>query len=318
MKAPSISVIIPAYNYGQYLIDALKSVSEQSFTDWECIVVDDGSTDDTRALVEAFITGHPQQEFRYVHIPNAGTSAAKNTGIELARGMYIQFLDADDLLSPDKLAVQAAIIESQDCALVFSKSVFFRDGAQQHDLVEQYPKGFLAERSLEGAALLTALIRNNVITISSPLVHKDLIIQAGKFQTDLKNNEDWLLWFNIALLKPIFIFEGDDSACSKIRIHGNSAMRNQHNMYLGEVVVREAMDAALKDSGSFLNQDVLRRLNMDLLALHRVRSLDWKAGWQYILREFGNHPLQRGPLLYQGLFRSLVRIYRQIIPHHGA
>ena len=310
MRAPCISVIIPAYNYGRYIIEALNSVAEQTFADWDCIVVDDGSTDNTRLLVEDFISRHPAQQFRYVYIENSGTSAAKNAGVEMARARYIQFLDADDLLSPDKLAIQAAIIQSHDCALVFSKSVFFREGAQQ-DAVQQYPTGFLAETSLEGSALLAALIRNNVITISSPLVHRELLIQAGRFQLDLKNNEDWLLWFNIAMLKPIFIFDGDGRSFSKIRIHGNSAMRNQHNMYLGEVVVRESIDAALQASASQPAQQALRRLNLDLLALHRVRSLDWRSGWQYILRE-------RRSLLYQALFRSCVRIFRQLIPNHGA
>ena len=309
MKAPCISVIIPSYNYGCYIVEALKSVSAQTFADWECIVVDDGSADNTRTLVEDFISRHTAQQFRYVHISNSGTSVAKNTGIDLARGKYIQFLDADDLLSPDKLAIQAAIIQAHDCALVFSKSVFFRQGAAK-DLVEQYPKGFLAETSLQGAALLAALINNNVITISSPLVHKELLIRAGKFQTELKHNEDWLLWFNIALSKPIFLFDGDGRSLSRIRIHGNSAMRVSFNMYLGEVIVRETIDRILRASDGQPDQQALRRLNMDLLALHRVRSMDWRSGWQYILRE-------RRSLVYQGLFRSCVRLFRQLVPNYG-
>jgi glycosyltransferase involved in cell wall biosynthesis len=317
MSTPAISVIIPAYNYARYLPAALNSVSEQSFADWECIVVDDGSTDDTKIVVNDFISKHADQQFRYVYIPNSGTSVAKNTGINLARGKYIQFLDADDLLSREKLAIQFAIMESRDCALVFSKAVFFNDGQEEQEFASHYPEGFLAEATLANGALLAALVKNNVITISSPLVHKHLLVAAGNFQVDLKNNEDWLLWFRVALLKPIFIFDGDDRSYAKIRIHPNSAMRIQHNMFLGEVVVRKAIDAALHNHNALVDSHVLLRMNMDLLALHRVRSLEWSKGWAYILREFFKQPRQRAGLLSSGVFKSGVRMVRSFIPQNG-
>lgn len=317
MSTPAISVIIPAYNYARYLPAALNSVSEQSYTNWECIVVDDGSTDDTNVVVSDFISKHPGQQFRYVYIPNAGTSAAKNTGIDLARGRYIQFLDADDLLSREKLAIQIAMMASRDCALVFSKALFFNDGKEAEEFPDHYPKGFLAEATLENETLLAALIKNNVITISNPLVHKHLLVAAGKFQPDLKNNEDWLLWFRVALLKPIFIFDGDDRSYAKIRIHPNSAMKVSQNMYLGEVVVRKAIDVAFQLDNTAPDREALRRMNMDLLALHRVRSLEWSAGWGYILREFLKHPVQRAGLLTQGFFKSAVRMVRSFKPKNG-
>lgn len=319
MIMPVISIIVPAYNYARYLPAALNSVSKQSFSNWECIIVDDGSTDDTKVVVDDFITKHPDQQFRYVYIPNSGTSVAKNTGIDFARGKYIQFLDADDLLSPEKLAIQFAIMESRDCALVFSKTVFFNDAQEAEVFSNHYPPGFLGSATLENDPLLRALIRNNVITISSPLVHKDLLVAAGNFQLDLKHNEDWLLWFRVALLKPIFIFDGNDRSYVKIRIHPNSAMKVQLNMYLGEVVVRKAIDAALQQDNAVLDKetDALRRMNMDLLALHRVRSLEWSSGWAYILQEFFKQPMQRTGLVGQGLLKSAVRIVRSLTPKDG-
>ena len=317
MIVPAISIIIPAYNYARYLPAALNSVSEQSFSNWECIIVDDGSTDDTKVVVDDFITKHPDQHFRYVYIPNSGTSVAKNTGIDLARGKYIQFLDADDLLSPEKLAIQFAIMEFRDCALVFSSARFFNDGQEAQEFKNHYPEGFLALGTLENGVLLRALIRNNVVTISSPLVHKNLLVAAVNFQLNLKHNEDWLLWFKVALLKPIFIFDGDDRSYAKIRIHPNSAMKVQLNMYLGEVVVRKAIDAALHYDNAVINKDALRRMNMDLLALHRVRSLEWSSGWAYILQEFFKQPMQRTGLVKQGLLKSAVRIVRSLTPKDG-
>lgn len=316
---PLISVIIPTYNYADFILAALRSVSEQTFTEWECIVVDDGSTDGTEALVAEFIGAHPGQHFRYVYIQNSGTSVAKNTGIDLALGKYLQFLDADDLLSPDKLAIQSALIKSADCALVFSRSVFFEEVAGGQEVpVMRYPEGFLAMDSLAEFRLLESLIQNNVITISSPLVHKELLVRAGKFPQDLRNNEDWLLWFRVALWKPIFIFDGDGRSFTKIRNHSSSAMKRQRNMFLGEVVVRKEMDAALRDLNTSINKGPLLAMNMDLLALHRVRSLEWRKGWAYILSEVIKHPAGRAPLLAQGLLRSFVRIVRLLVPQHGA
>jgi hypothetical protein len=184
--------------------------------------------------------------------------------------------------------------------------------------VARYPEGFLALESLADVRLLEALIKNNVITISSPLVHKDLLVRAGKFPQDLRNNEDWLLWFKVALWKPIFIFDGDGRSFTKIRIHSSSAMKGHRNMFLGEVVVRKEMDAALRNLNTSINKGPLLAMNMDLLALHRVRSLEWRKGWGYILGAFIKHPARRAPLLAQGLFRSFVRIVRQLVPQHGA
>jgi len=99
---PYFSVIIPAYNRARFLPECLDSVLAQTFTDWECIVVDDGSTDGTRELVAEYV--RRDSRFRYHWQENAGASAARNAGIERARGEWIAFLDSDDWYYPDALA----------------------------------------------------------------------------------------------------------------------------------------------------------------------------------------------------------------------
>jgi glycosyltransferase involved in cell wall biosynthesis len=318
ISEPQISIIIPAYNYGHYIIDALNSVAAQSYAHWECIVVDDGSTDHTAEVVAIFMAAHGDQAFRYVLIDNSGTSAAKNTGIDLARGKYIQFLDADDLLSVDKLEIQAALMEHQDCALVFSASTFFMDSDPQAAFAGNYPPGFLASRSLAGFELLSALLQNNLVTISSPLVHKSLVITAGKFDVSIRNNEDWLLWFRIALIKPIFVFDGDSRSFCKIRIHPSSAMRDLSKMFYGEVVVREYMALDLKAVTNAAERELLMQKNWDQLALHRIRSLNWAKGWSHVLSSVLKKPAQNMWLLKKSSYQSMVRIYRIIVPIHGA
>lgn len=101
-----VTVIIPAYNAAAYIAETIASVKGQTYPHWECIVVNDGSTDDTRKIVSEQING--DLRFSCIDQKNAGLSAARNTGLEKARGEFIQFLDADDILLPSKLEVQLA------------------------------------------------------------------------------------------------------------------------------------------------------------------------------------------------------------------
>ena len=98
-----ISVIIAAYNYGKYLSDAFSSLQNQTYSDWECIVIDDGSKDYTREIVAEWIK--KDQRIKYYLQKNAGPSAARNNGAEKAQGNYILFLDADDILERDRKSV---------------------------------------------------------------------------------------------------------------------------------------------------------------------------------------------------------------------
>ena len=101
MPNPTVSVVIPAYNYAHFVGEAIESVLAQTYEDFEVLVIDDGSTDNTREVVQAYVD--KDNRVRYVYKDNAGLSAARNTGIEIATGAYIAFLDADDLWTCEKL-----------------------------------------------------------------------------------------------------------------------------------------------------------------------------------------------------------------------
>jgi len=100
MNTPEISVVIPAYNAEKYIADSITSVTNQTFLSWELIIVDDGSTDNTAAVVEKF---RDNNKITLVKQPNKGVSAARNAGIKKAKGRFITFLDADDYYLPDNL-----------------------------------------------------------------------------------------------------------------------------------------------------------------------------------------------------------------------
>src|SRR4028118_1349040 len=107
-STPQVSVIIPAYNGDRYIAQAVESVISQTYKNWEIIVVDDGSTDDTRQALQPYF-----DRIRYVYQENQGVAAARNRGIQESRGELIAFLDQDDFFLSDKLAGQVALFDAQ-------------------------------------------------------------------------------------------------------------------------------------------------------------------------------------------------------------
>ncbi len=120
-----VSVIVPSYNLGQYLPETLESVRSQSFTDWECLIVENGSTDGSLSIVNEYCAADPR--FVPVVFPeNVGVAAARNRGLELAEGKYILFLDADDLLAPDYMEQAVAALEADpSLTVVYGKATRF-------------------------------------------------------------------------------------------------------------------------------------------------------------------------------------------------
>ena len=117
-----VSVLIPAYNCGRYIGVAIESVLSQTYQDFEIIVVDDGSEDDTAALAKKY------ERVRYIYQPHSGIAAARNRALEEAKSEFIDFLDADDLMLPDKLRKQVSYMDKHpECELVFCQYKNFLD-----------------------------------------------------------------------------------------------------------------------------------------------------------------------------------------------
>ena len=222
---PTVSVVIPCYNYGRFLRDAVASIQSQTFTDHEIIVVDDGSTDDTE--IQAREMG---ATVRYLRQPNQGPSAARNTGIAAARGRYIAFLDADDTWQPEKLARQVPILEGHpDVVLVYTDSTYF-DGATGRDVGRHrerfaHPHGRVLGRLLEAG---------NFIHSPTPLVRRTTLEDVGGFDPTLRSSEDWDLWVRIAARGEIAYI---DEPLARYRLHGAQASRNVDALRDGQLRV---------------------------------------------------------------------------------
>jgi hypothetical protein len=182
---PSTSVIIPAFNQSRYLPAAIGSVLAQTRQDFEIIVVDDGSTDDTRAVTEAFADAR----VRYVYQQNRGLSAARNTGMHRAQGRYLSFLDSDDEFLPDKLeTLMAAIEQHPQVGLAAGQAVPVDDTGRQ--------MGQIFDRPLpdDPAELLLA----NPLHVGSTLVRREWQARVGFFDESLRSYEDWDMWLRLA------------------------------------------------------------------------------------------------------------------------
>lgn len=181
----TVSVIIPAYNQAQYLASAVESVLAQSYPAVEIIVVDDGSTDETRSVAERF--AGPQ--VRYIYQRNQGLSAARNTGIRHAQGELLSYLDSDDLFLPDKLALLTAELDRRpELGLVAGQAIPIDEEGRRFGKVYDTPPPD------DGARLLLG----NPLHVGSVLVRRRWQERAGLFDETLRSYEDWDMWLRLA------------------------------------------------------------------------------------------------------------------------
>jgi glycosyltransferase involved in cell wall biosynthesis len=190
---PLVSVIIPTYNRAWILKEAIDSVLSQTFEDYELIVVDDGSTDDTGAVIGSF------NGIEFITQANRGVSAARNRGIEAASGTYLAFLDSDDLWLPEKLESQMAFFDAHPEAMICqTQEIWIRNGRRINPKRRhQKASGMFFERSLELC----------LVSPSAVVIKRDLLREVGQFDGELPACEDYDLWLRIGARYPVFLVD---------------------------------------------------------------------------------------------------------------
>jgi glycosyltransferase involved in cell wall biosynthesis len=185
-----ISVVIPTYNRAHFLPRALDSVLGQTVPALEVLVVDDGSRDDTEALMRQ---RYPQ--VRYLKQPNSGVSRARNLGIAAAKGDWIALLDSDDAWLPTKLATQCAILRDHPSArLCHTEEIWIRSGRRVNRM-EKHAKS--------GGYIFKACLPRCVVSPSASILHRSLIEEFGNFDESLPACEDYDLWLRICATEPV-------------------------------------------------------------------------------------------------------------------
>jgi glycosyltransferase involved in cell wall biosynthesis len=215
---PLVSVIIPCFNSGQFLADAVKSVFRQTYSALECIVIDDGSTDHTEDILRELLAMYPS--LKAMRKTNGGLSSARNMGLRLCSGSLISFLDADDVLLPDKIERQVAFLDSHpDVGLVYSDYLVVSEKLDARAL-------FTAEmpRDLDP---LDAFCYRNWFNSLVTLLRRTLIDEVGGFDEELAVAEDWDYWIRCAKVARLSYLEGP---VGLYRQHGGQIHRDHGRM----------------------------------------------------------------------------------------
>ena len=187
---PAVTVVIPAYNAARFIREALDSVLAQTVTDYEVIVVDDGSRD--REALERILVEHPLP-IVYLSQENRGVSAARNAAIRIARGEFYAQLDADDQWTPDYLEVQLGILRAHpQAALMYPNATIIREGS---------PGGFEFMKICpsEGEVTFASLLREQCVVMTCVTARLDAIRRAGLFDERLRGCEDFDLWLRLVM-----------------------------------------------------------------------------------------------------------------------
>lgn len=302
--------------------ETLSGILQQTYSNWECLMVDDGSTDNTKEVAEKYVK--KDKRFLYFARQNGGPSAARNYGIEQAKGEYIQFLDADDMLEKEKLRRQVEIMENnRDCGLVYGDSVFFHAEVHTHKIiVDNILPAWQQKVSGQGENILGTLLNGNIMSVQSPLIRKSVFTKAGLFDEDIWFNEDWDLWLRCAINNLVFIYDGAAGTKALIRIHENNRSKDGFLMNLNGLKIRNKTIKLLVNI-PYLSLRMFRRsivlhynfLEKNIIESKRISNEEarLKAEGLYLVTNLRRHKtylwvLNKLPFIFALLFQKMLEM----------
>jgi len=276
---PNVSIVMAAKNYARFLPMAVESVLAQTFTDWELLIIDDGSTDDTPAVVQPFLA---DSRVRYFRSDKLGQPRAKNLGLRLSRGEFVAFLDADDAWSPTKLDKQLAVFREQPgVGVVFCRRSLIDEQSQPIPAKPAPPP--------PRGRVLDKMFVQNFVCFSSVVVRRVVFSHVGAFDPQWDLAIDFDLWLRVA---KHYSFEFVDEELVQYRTgHGNlskklldrvdtalSIMHRAENRYGAAEHVPTAQVAMAYASTYRTLGYVLRNSEPVTAAKWYLRALRWPAG----------------------------------------
>ncbi len=232
-----VSVVVPAYNISTYIADALKSLEKQTFQDFEVLIVDDGSTDNTAEIVQSFC--QRDSRFRLLKKQNGGLASARNYGIARAKGEYIALLDGDDIYLPDKLASHVTQLDrGSKIGVVYSASRAIRDDGKPTLMV-------LSGKPIKSDPLKALLCKNFLGHGSNGVFRRCIVDEIGGFDETLPRCEDLDFWLRIALTSRWDFYRVPKVLCGyRVRPSGLSfnveKMRQNHEKVLQQAKERSS------------------------------------------------------------------------------
>ncbi|EAW35914.1 glycosyltransferase [Lyngbya sp. PCC 8106] len=295
---PIISVIIPAYNAEKTIKKTIQSVLNQTFLDWELIVVDDGSTDSTKEVVAEI----KDNRIFLFSFPNAGVSAARNRGVNKSSGEFLAFIDADDLWTPDKLELQLkALQEHPKAAVAYS----WTDYIDESDQIIYSGRHITLNGNIYEKLLVRYVLENG----SNFLIRKDAYLKVGGFDESIFGVEDWDLSIR---LSQLYKFVAIPKTQVLYRMSPHSITSNFSKQELESLRVIEKAYSQAPQSVQYLKKESLADLYKYLLwktlagskqhkGLQAIRYL-----WNYTQNE--SHLLSQFPFVLKMSIKSLLAI----------
>ena len=216
-----VSIIMPAYNAAKHIKETIDSVLAQTYSHWELIIVDDGSVDNTKQLVEDYCA--KDSRIKYIYQKNARQGRARNNGITHSTGKYVAFLDSDDLWLPEKLLVQLRELAAQKADLIFTDSfVFTDDTTPSQRLATTLPRMHTERGTFSGEEGTAFFLASNRIPILTVLATRSALVAVGGFTENplVQNAEDYHLW--VKMLLADYTLVGLDYTLAAYRKHSSS------------------------------------------------------------------------------------------------
>ena len=208
---PKVSVIIPTYNREEFITETINSVLNQTYKDFEIIVIDDGSTDNTKQKLERF-----GSKIKLIEQKNSERAVARNNGVKNSSGEYIAFLDSDDIWIENKLEKQIELLDSKsDAILTYGQCLRINEHGQKIKTAKRQLKGF------SGDVFENLLMRNFVVS-PTPVIKREYFEKTIGFQTKYIPYEDWEFWLRFSLLGKFYFL---NTPSAYYRIHKNQSVK---------------------------------------------------------------------------------------------
>lgn len=254
---PLVSVIIPAYNAEKYVLHAIRSVLDQNYASIEILLVDDGSTDNTAALVE-----REAPQARIIRQANAGVAAARNSGLRHAAGELICFLDADDGWFPGKLTAQVDYLQQHpEAGMVYHDWLIWKPDADGHYAEPQQPPSKDGQIDPERSGwIYHKLLLDCIVHTSTVMIRSNILPDIGFFDSSLTNGEDYNYWLRVSRRCEIHKLNGVYSFYREVAGSLSNTPKSRNYEYL---VIKQAVEEwglSSPDGGSLTTEQINQRL----------------------------------------------------------
>ena len=297
---------MPAFNASDYIQESINSVIAQKYSNWELIIVDDGSTDSTSSII--IKNSLKDSRIKYFYQENGKQGKARNLGIAYAKGMFVAFLDADDLWMPEKLEIQLEEIQLKNVDLVFSNSYIFDD----NNFSDRSRKMNIPDQIFTGDEALKLFLEGNRIPTLTVLVKKEKIHLVNGFteKKNIQNAEDYHLWLKMIIKECVFY--GSDKILASYRMHSKSSTSQDR---IASKQIPEVFFDLIQNKPQ-VKQIILNALKKELFRQYNGRTYT-KSNLYVVIKESCRYLDKQyySPFLYLTNFFLGVKITKKLINH---